>query len=1648
MNSDGFKNLAYRTYNTWITECLIIVVKIAVFTFCFGHTGAVLNGEHPFFLETSPRTEQGREGSSLLLRCAARGVPTPVIRWFKDGFGIINGINGIEIADGTLRIGSLKRSHGGRYTCRAQNIEGNITKDTVVYVSAAPVFIERPQEALVREGDGAEFRCVAKGYPPDITYRWYRNDELIPASSSSRRNFEVFEQREEEGLLIIQNVQITHRGKISCEASNGVGVPISATTQLRVEFKARALPLRSITYGGVRGRVMLKCPTLANPPVNTVIWRKGGRNLRIRQDPRLDTDGNGSLIIHSVRRADQGQYTCTPFNNIGSLGASNPTRLIVRNFPDFVIRPTKTVKVSVGSKLEVPCSGKGDPPPNISWRKISSKSTEKLVFCVNGGNLSVDAIRKQHHGAWQCVLSNVVGDVTTDVMVVVTSSTPQDVENVSAVAWNETSVRVSWTPGFDGGFSQHFVVWHKRADKGDHAWRKTYVTGDKSTVVVKQLQSSTIYHFSVAPKNVYGVGSFSKTIAVKTRGNVVVTTPHPPQTISAPSKLTSSTGREGRITLRWSYVEEALGFLVEYRKLKSDPNVEQEQLASSFEQVSVTRTNRKTQNGDDVERIAPLRASSRVKRSSSLPSNWVILDTTLHNVTSYELQPNQVYRDQIYEFQVLAMTGSEYSEPSSSLTLSTQGLAAYPCYLESPDPVIILDHPIVIGCISALLFVCLLVIVIVAYVCRKKSLNGKLPTDSYDENGIPRNANKESYEVTGNHALRHMVTNDGYTSSMSYLGCHRDDDVTSPGEKNDEKNFDVVIHEDAEEKKLLSPSSPSYQEDEGKEWCERVTRRRSKDEESVKMRRQTVARVLFAQRAEREKVIAGMRDSDSAPGIRRPSSTTPFYSAPHQREHSSQSTRHASTISSNRSVFIPQLSLEDRRRQEEPCIHEESVFGIVATPSLRQERELCPHPNYHQRNCSTTIYQPTGQQSQYMTSSVQNMFSSCYDYRPEKYDVTCCSTLPLIDVTSQNVPPKTSSTTKHNSQRQSREQKTTSSIRGTRAASVSPDRMHGLRRPRSRASYSFEPWKDPTYRHSFHRSPDKNEMPSFEIDCSGSNIEVRCIKTSERRFDDNAFNDRSLRYATYKVGSNNLDQATEIPFLQRPSTMKVQMRRHSKEQRKDRQKRASLDSILSPSHNPTKYRIEKNSPSKRVTLPRSGSRGFEDSGGNTNRKNLRSQHESTRNGRRSTENGSGFESPGLDFPENPSSPPKTSTPVQPHRYKSEIVVEPESPSKENLTKRQLSSDCLQRLLGKHNGSSTSPEKNSSLSQVTKPTVISLSDIPWESTKLKRTSSSLFSPLSSLSPSVSPKYSSSSHFSVNQNNNNGEIPSTSGGDEMWGSLGRSGKLKKLSLPFTTTSSPAISSLSTTSGELMEANRSLGRDTESSRNERSRTPKHKPGIRSVPVSPIKKFSPSKLPARSRAASCTATDSRDNKYSSDMYAPISKTKIISILKNSPQVMSTPSTYVVSPASLLRHTNLGEITSSGYVTQDTTQSSLAGGKNSSERTRRDNSSVEDNYEWDSEYAMEFEILEALRNFESIKPTSSMSEELRDELTKFACDAVSGRYTLVNEDQNRCETSEHSSSPLTETTLLSSDTNEATYTKESMERRYSVIFPFYPPRL
>jgi len=63
----------------------------------------------------------------------------------------------------------------------------------------------------------------------------------------------------------------------------------------------------------------------------------------------------------------------------------------------------------------------------------------------------------------------------------------------------------------------------------------------------------------------------------------------------------------------------------------------------------------------------------RQVRSVQNKLEWEPLGTTANNVTSYVVKPNQMYRDQIYEVQVLAVTETQYSQPSQSHKLSTKG---------------------------------------------------------------------------------------------------------------------------------------------------------------------------------------------------------------------------------------------------------------------------------------------------------------------------------------------------------------------------------------------------------------------------------------------------------------------------------------------------------------------------------------------------------------------------------------------------------------------------------------------------------------------------------------------------------------------------------------------------------------------------------------------------------------------------------------------------------------------------------------------------------------------------------------------------------------------------------------------------------------
>ena len=94
--------------------------------------------------------------------------------------------------------------------------------------------------------------------------------------------------------------------------------------------------------------------------------------LVLMKESRVKTTSEGSLFINNMLRYDEGSYTCTPYNILGSSGESNPLQLVAKHPPAFALRPPEELEAEIGKPLKLRCTGVGDPKPHFSWRKVTA----------------------------------------------------------------------------------------------------------------------------------------------------------------------------------------------------------------------------------------------------------------------------------------------------------------------------------------------------------------------------------------------------------------------------------------------------------------------------------------------------------------------------------------------------------------------------------------------------------------------------------------------------------------------------------------------------------------------------------------------------------------------------------------------------------------------------------------------------------------------------------------------------------------------------------------------------------------------------------------------------------------------------------------------------------------------------------------------------------------------------------------------------------------------------------------------------------------------------------------------------------------------------------------------------------------------------
>ncbi|XP_049696712.2 protein turtle isoform X1 [Helicoverpa armigera] len=455
-------------------------------------------------------------GDAIILNCQAEGTPTPEILWYKDANPVEpSGTVGI-FNDGTeLRISNIRHEDIGDYTCIARNGEGQVSHTARVIIAGGAVITMPPTNQTKLEGEKVQFSCEAKALPGNVTVKWFR--EGAPVAEVAALETRVTIRR--DGALVINPVAADDSGQYLCEVSNGIGDPQSASAYLNVEYPAKVTFTPTVQYLPFRLAGVVQCYIKANPPLQYVTWTKDKRLLEPYQTKDIVIMNNGSLLFTRVNQNHQGRYTCTPYNAQGTQGSSGPMEVLVRKPPVFTVEPEPLYQRKVGESVEMHCEAQeaeGTQRPSVLWRRRDGLPLQKARVRALGGNITIDTLRRQDFGIYQCVASNEVATIVADTQLVIEGTQPHAPYNVSGTA-TEFQVTLRWQPGYAGGpdYKQDYTIWYREA--GFSEWTKVPVTPSGATsVTINRLQPGTTYEFQVNSKNTIGEGMMSKAITIRT----------------------------------------------------------------------------------------------------------------------------------------------------------------------------------------------------------------------------------------------------------------------------------------------------------------------------------------------------------------------------------------------------------------------------------------------------------------------------------------------------------------------------------------------------------------------------------------------------------------------------------------------------------------------------------------------------------------------------------------------------------------------------------------------------------------------------------------------------------------------------------------------------------------------------------------------------------------------------------------------------------------------------------------------------------------------------------------------------------------------------------------------------------------------------
>ncbi|XP_025064760.1 neuronal cell adhesion molecule isoform X2 [Alligator sinensis] len=443
----------------------------------------------------STSTKVELRGNTLLLECIAGGVPTPVIRWIKEGGELPANRTFFENFKKTLKIIDVSEADAGNYKCVARNVLGSVHHTITVTVKAAPYWITAPRNLVLSPGEDGTLICRANGNPkPNIN--WLANGVTIAIAP-------VDPSRKVDGdTIIFSDVQERSSAVYQCNASNEYGYLLANAFVNVLAESPRILTLPNTLYQVIANHpALLDCSYFGSPKPE-IKWFKGVKGNNLHGDEYVFHD-NGTLEIPVAQKDSTGTYTCIASNKLGK--EENEVQLEVKD-PTMIIKQPEYKIIQRSGQVYFECTIKHDSTllPTVTWLKDNSELPDDERLIVGKENLTILNVTDKDDGTYTCVANTSLDSVSASAVLTVVAhpNPPFDLELTGHL---ERSIQLSWIPGDDNNSPiTDFVIEYEDVMHEPGVWHyQTEVPGTQTTAQLK-LSPYVNYSFRVIAVNEIG----------------------------------------------------------------------------------------------------------------------------------------------------------------------------------------------------------------------------------------------------------------------------------------------------------------------------------------------------------------------------------------------------------------------------------------------------------------------------------------------------------------------------------------------------------------------------------------------------------------------------------------------------------------------------------------------------------------------------------------------------------------------------------------------------------------------------------------------------------------------------------------------------------------------------------------------------------------------------------------------------------------------------------------------------------------------------------------------------------------------------------------------------------------------------------------